>query len=148
MATLLQSSVTCHRVFDLVVAWEDVNKRIYDSLQARFLQKADTTLPSSAPQGALLELSSLHQKIKDFRDEIKRGTKKSSKQKAVQYKDRPITVEVIEEFLDEFGVAEWMHELAGMIKKSVEADILDPTVPVSDLWRLLTTTHRTYAKKY
>ena len=58
-------------------------------------------------------------------------------------------MEVIEEFLDESRVAEWMHELASMIKKFVEADLLDdPAVPLSDLWRLLTTTHRAYAKKY
>ena len=43
-------------------------------------------------------------------------------------------MEVIEEFLDQSGVAEWMHELAGMIKKSVRANILDdPTVPPSDV---------------
>ena len=65
------------------------------------------------------------------------------------YKDRPITPEVIEEFLEEPGVAEWMHELAGLIKRAVESDIVDdPGVNVVDLWRLLTTTHRAYSKKY
>ena len=33
--------------------------------------------------------------------------------------------EVIEEFLEEPEVAEWMHELAELIKHAVETDILD-----------------------
>ena len=42
-----------------------------------------------------------------------------------------------------------MHELATIIRKFAEAYILDdPTVPVSDLWTLLTTTYGLYAKKY
>ena len=80
---------------------------------------------------------------------IKKGSKQNSKQKSVQYKDKPNTEEVVGEFLEESDVAEWMHELAGLIKKSIERDILDDlVVPGSDLWRLLTTTHRAYAKKY
>ena len=140
------------RVLDLVAAWEDVNKCIYDPVQARFLHKTNTTLPSmpsSAPEGVLPQLSSLHQEIKELRDQIKKGAKKSSKQKAVQYQDRLITVEVIDEFLDESRVADWMYELARMTKKSVEAAILDdPTAPLWDLWTLLTTTHRAHAQKY
>ena len=68
MVALLQSSITSDRVLDLVVAWEDVNKCVYNPLQPRFLQRTDATLPSSAPQGALPELSSLHQEIKEMRD--------------------------------------------------------------------------------
>ena len=50
------------------------------------------------------------------------------------YKDWPITPEVIEEFLEEPGVAEWMHELAGLIKRAVASDILDdPGVSVTHL---------------
>ena len=56
---------------------------------------------------------------------------------------------MIGEFLEEAGVAEWMHALADLIKRAVESDILDdPGVPVADLWQLLTTTHRAYSKKY
>ena len=65
------------------------------------------------------------------------------------HKDGPITPEVIEQFLEGPGVAEWMHELAELIKRAVELDILDdPGVNVADLWRLLTTKHRAYSKKY
>ena len=42
-----------------------------------------------------------------------------------------------------------MQELADLIKRAAESDILDdPRVRVADLWRLLTTTHRAYSKKY
>ena len=45
---------------------------------------------------------------------------------------------VIEEFVEEPGVAEWMHELADLIKQAVETDILDdPGVLMVDLRKLL-----------
>ena len=71
------------------------------------------------------------------------------KNQYVLYEHRPITPEVIEEFQEEPRVAEWMHERAELIKRAVDTDIRDdPTASVSDLWRLLTITHRAYSKKY
>ena len=100
-------------------------------------------------RGASQDISSLHQEIRDLKAQIKKGSQSNGKSKSVPYKDRPITPEVIEEFLEEPGVAEWMHELADLIKRAVESDILDDRgVSVADLWKLLTTTHRAYSKKY
>ena len=149
MATILNNAIPADRVLDLVVAWEDVSQHVYDPTQAKFVPVAQTQKSSDAPQGASPDISSLHQEIRDLRAQLQKGSQSKGKSKSVPYKDRPITPEVIEEFLEEPGVAEWMHELAGLIKRAGESDILDDRgVNVVDLWRLLTTTHQAYSKKY
>ena len=153
MATILNDAIPADRVLNLVVAWEDVSQHVYDPTLGSTLGQicpcgtdpkiqrcpiggfAGYFFPSSGdPRSQSPDLQGVHSK---------------GKSKSVPYKDRPITPEVIEEFLEELGVAEWMHELAGLIKRAVESDILDdPGVNVADLWRLLTTTHRAYSQKY
>ena len=148
MATMLNNAIQADRVLDLIVAWEDVSQHMYDPSQAKFVPVAQTQKSSDAPQGASQDTSSLHQEIRDLRAQIKKGSQSKGKTKAVPCKDRPITPEVIEEFLKEPGVAEWMHELADLIKRALESDMDDPGVSVADLSKLLTTTHRAYSKKY
>ena len=150
MAALLQSDISPDRVLDLVVAWEDVTRSAYDPALATFVPHVEPQQSGSAPQqGALHDLSALQQEVRDLKDKLKKESRGKSKEKPLHYKDRPITPDVIAEFKEESGVAEWMHELADLINKEVAEDILDsPAVPVAHLWKLLVTTHHAYAKKY
>ena len=139
MAAMFGGSISPERVPDLVMAWEDVGKKFYDLSQAKCVSLPKPTKTSSAPgQRALTDLSSLQQEIQNLKSQLKSSSKARGKHIEMQYKDRPITEEVIEEFLEELGVAKWMHGLADLIKKAVDSDILDgPTLPVADLYHSL-----------
>ena len=125
------------RVLDLFVAREDVSGAVYDPSQSKFVPKPHTTPASSAlQQGALHELSALHQEIQELKAQVK-GSKRNVKETSVPYKDRPLPDDVIDEFKEESGVTEWMHELAIMIKKSLASNIIhDPTIPAANLWKM------------
>ena len=110
-------------------------KAFYEPSWAKFVSAHEPAHTGGAPQGASQDLSSLQQGVRDLKARLKKDSKSGGKQKQVPYKDRPITPEVIEEFLEEAGIAEWMHALVGLIKRAVESDILDdPGVAVADLW--------------
>ena len=59
---MFSGSIPLEKIPRLVVAWEDVSKKIYDPTKSKFLPSPETTKTSSAPQqGALPDLSSLQQ---------------------------------------------------------------------------------------
>ena len=66
---------------------------------------------------------------------LKSSSRSRAKHKAIPYKDRRVPEDVIGEFLEEHGVAQWMHDLADLIKKVLESDVVDdPALPVANPW--------------
>ena len=86
---------------------------------AKFIPAPEPHKSSSAPQGALPDISSLQQETKDLKSQVNSSTKSKGRDKFI-FKDRLINAEVINEFLEESGVAEWMHGLADLIKRAVD----------------------------
>ena len=139
MATLLQ--VGLERMLDLVVAWEDVASVRYDCAAMKF-KPLGTQMGGGAPTGAPHAVEFLHQEIADLRRKLDAQSAAQSKSKSAKtdYLKGVLTAGLIEEFLQEPAIPEWMTDLCQLLTKALDEELLeDPSVPANDLWKLLIT---------
>ena len=104
-----------------------------------------------APAGAPHAVEFLHEEIADLRRKLDAQTTAQSKSKSAKtdYLKGALTAGLIEEFLQEPAIPEWMTDRCQLLTKAVDEEILeDPSVPVNDLWRLLITKYQEYEKRY
>ena len=153
MATLLQVGLEPERMLDLVVAWEDVASVKYDcsAMKSMKFRPAGTQMGGGAPTGAPHAVDFLQQEIAHLRRKLdaQSAAKSKSKPSKMDYLKGVLTAEVIEEFLQEPGIPEWMGDLCALLTKALEEELLeDPSVPAHDLWKLLITRYNGYGKKY
>ena len=112
MATLLQVGLEPERMLDLVVAWEDVASVRYDCVAMKF-KPVGNQMGGGAPAGAPHAVEFLHQEIADLRRKLDAQSTAQSKSKSAKtdYLKGALTAELIEEFLQEPAIPEWMTDL-------------------------------------
>ena len=128
MATLLQVGLEPERMLDLVVAWEDVASVRYDCAAMKF-KPVGTQMGGGAPTGAPHAVEFLHQEIADLRRKLDAQSAAQSKAKSAKTDclKGVLTAELIEEFLQEPAIPEWMTDLCQLLTKALDEELLEDT---------------------